>query len=646
MLRAISQSKYLLITLSIFALCSYGFFVFAAAPLGGYVPGETLEPDCIPGSSNCYTRQPWQQNVADGFVFNVDDMVGIGTDTPTATLNIKGTDDLVGTQAFLVENSSGTDLFALTNSGTTEFASTHTGLVSGTNKALNLFTGSIVPDTSVANAEYYGVRSVVTYDANSSGFDLTYPGIPQSDETYNNIVAGSFLSTLSGTGDVERAAASTSRLLINGTGSYSRVSGIEGTAILSSAVTVPNANAVNAQLVAGSGTVTYGKGVSSTIASIGGSITTGVGLNVSINGDSGNSGTKRITDAIGVELTARNINSTASGITIWSNASVTPNTPAIESVGIAYGFRIDGVNSTVSAITSATTYGIYMSPDALTGTTAEYGLYINDTDAENYFRNGFRVGTDDDDHKISETASGTGNSDMYIGTYQIATISPSDERTKININNTRYGLEDLNNIRVVDFAYNQSIISDGGGIHTGVLAQQVQSFYPDAVSLRSDGYYTVDYREFIPLLMRSVQELDIKISAIENESSQLVANQGFLSGLRNWLANATNGITKIFASEIETKSLCVADDNGGKTCITKAQLDQILSGQTNNGNGGGGSPAPEPTPDPIPEPTEPDPTPVPDEEIVPPVPDPVPEVVPAPEPTPDPIPEPVSEPIL
>jgi hypothetical protein len=43
------------------------------------------------------------------------------------------------------------------------------------------------------------------------------------------------------------------------------------------------------------------------------------------------------------------------------------------------------------------------------------------------------------------------------------------------------------------------------------------------------------------------------------------------------LAEAGNGIADIFAKQINTKTLCVSDDSGAKTCITKSQLDSLLS---------------------------------------------------------------------
>mgnify|MGYP000173607565 CR=1 FL=1 len=36
--------------------------------------------------------------------------------------------------------------------------------------------------------------------------------------------------------------------------------------------------------------------------------------------------------------------------------------------------------------------------------------------------------------------------------------------------------------------------------------------------------------------------------------------------------------TRFFAGEVETKQLCISDDTGAKTCVTKQQLDTLLGG--------------------------------------------------------------------
>jgi hypothetical protein len=138
--------------------------------------------------------------------------------------------------------------------------------------------------------------------------------------------------------------------------------------------------------------------------------------------------------------------------------------------------------------------------------------------------------------------------------------------------------------------------------------------------------YGMSYATLTPVIVKSIQEMNLKITDINNTS---VTNT-WRDALIGWLADAANGITKIFAGEVETKKLCVSDDSGNKTCITKNQLDILLNGSsvvvpvqqnpvltpdpaiTNPGV------SPEPTPDPgtgdqVP---QPDPVPTPDPGVV------------------------------
>ncbi|MDO8728833.1 MAG: hypothetical protein Q7K26_02955, partial [bacterium] len=43
-----------------------------------------------------------------------------------------------------------------------------------------------------------------------------------------------------------------------------------------------------------------------------------------------------------------------------------------------------------------------------------------------------------------------------------------------------------------------------------------------------------------------------------------------------WLADAANGIGDFFANRVRTKELCVSDESGAETCLSKAQLDALL----------------------------------------------------------------------
>ncbi len=102
-----------------------------------------------------------------------------------------------------------------------------------------------------------------------------------------------------------------------------------------------------------------------------------------------------------------------------------------------------------------------------------------------------------------------------------------------------------------------------------------------------------------------------------------------------WFADKANGITDFFANRIRTQELCVSD-NSGETCITRTQLDTLLSGSTPPIP----TPTPVPAPTPTPEPT-PDPVPTPTPDLTP---DPIPEPEPESEPTPDQVSSPQATP--
>ena len=57
--------------------------------------------------------------------------------------------------------------------------------------------------------------------------------------------------------------------------------------------------------------------------------------------------------------------------------------------------------------------------------------------------------------------------------------------------------------------------------HYGLIAQELQKIYPDLVVESQDGYLAVNYLEIIPLLIRSVQELNAKVEQYENGNAPI-----------------------------------------------------------------------------------------------------------------------------
>jgi hypothetical protein len=52
-------------------------------------------------------------------------------------------------------------------------------------------------------------------------------------------------------------------------------------------------------------------------------------------------------------------------------------------------------------------------------------------------------------------------------------------------------------------------------VHIGFKAQDIKNIYPELVSEDENGYLNVNYVEFVPLLIKSIQELQERIRVLE-----------------------------------------------------------------------------------------------------------------------------------
>jgi hypothetical protein len=119
-----------------------------------------------------------------------------------------------------------------------------------------------------------------------------------------------------------------------------------------------------------------------------------------------------------------------------------------------------------------------------------------------------------------------GNITMGTGTLTCASVqatgdiiafATSDSRLKTNIKKVETPLQKLNGINGYTFTWNASeSITKKTGEDIGLLAQEVRSVIPQAVIVRENGYYGLDYIKVIPLLVESIKELKQKIEHLEN----------------------------------------------------------------------------------------------------------------------------------
>jgi len=143
----------------------------------------------------------------------------------------------------------------------------------------------------------------------------------------------------------------------------------------------------------------------------------------------------------------------------------------------------------------------------------------------------------------------------FAGTAIAGTCS-SDENLKMEIEDVSSNtLEKFSQLRFITYKWNgvaqEQYKKDGNVKNTGLLAQQVERVFPELVSTDDRGYKVIDLTTLFVYAMQSIRDLALKVEIFA---------------------------TKLITKEVVTETLCVGIESD-KTCITKGQLDQLLSGQ-------------------------------------------------------------------
>jgi hypothetical protein len=130
---------------------------------------------------------------------------------------------------------------------------------------------------------------------------------------------------------------------------------------------------------------------------------------------------------------------------------------------------------------------------------------------------------------ISQTSGGSGTTTTYIGNAAITAVS--DIRLKENVvDSNRNAINILNQLRVVEHTWNDPSDQcennrNSRGVWTGLIAQEAQPIIPwlvnkpleDVDAKGNPQYWNMDYGYAVPLLIKAIQELNAKITALENK---------------------------------------------------------------------------------------------------------------------------------
>tara|TARA_R110000824_G_scaffold265390_3_gene454306 strand:- start:1280 stop:3694 length:2415 start_codon:yes stop_codon:yes gene_type:complete len=129
---------------------------------------------------------------------------------------------------------------------------------------------------------------------------------------------------------------------------------------------------------------------------------------------------------------------------------------------------------------------------------------------------------------ISGGAMRIGNGGLPSGTAgslvvenDVIAFYTSDERLKDNVAPIASGLNKISHLTGVQFDWNKDSYAHLQGHDIGVIAQNIESVVPEAVSTRPDGYKAVRYDKIVPVLIEGMKEQQIQIQNLQTEVDSL-----------------------------------------------------------------------------------------------------------------------------
>jgi hypothetical protein len=129
---------------------------------------------------------------------------------------------------------------------------------------------------------------------------------------------------------------------------------------------------------------------------------------------------------------------------------------------------------------------------------------------------GLAVGTNGDNIiRFYNSGLGTaGAIKVNSGGTTVTYSTSSDQRLKENIVDAPSASNDIDAIQVRSFDW----IADGSHQDYGMIAQELQSVAPEAVSgdADSDEMMGVDYSKLVPMLVKEIQSLRARVAQLEN----------------------------------------------------------------------------------------------------------------------------------
>ena len=94
----------------------------------------------------------------------------------------------------------------------------------------------------------------------------------------------------------------------------------------------------------------------------------------------------------------------------------------------------------------------------------------------------------------------------------------SDRRLKFVGKENTSGLDKIRELKVFNYTFKKD---EKKTPHVGVIAQDLQKVFPDAVSKAKDGFLRIRFEDMFYAMINAIKELDSRITALEKENQQL-----------------------------------------------------------------------------------------------------------------------------
>jgi hypothetical protein len=167
-----------------------------------------------------------------------------------------------------------------------------------------------------------------------------------------------------------------------------------------------------------------------------------------------------------------------------------------------------------------------------TGVTGDYGMSVEGGQLR-IFSDGptskVSFGTDDYTNGYTELGKFEKNGGFAMSVFGSiwanGTIYASDERFKQNISSIQSPLQKLMLLNGVEYEMRKEAFPKNyfmPGRQIGLLAQNVEQVFPEAVSENADGYKGVDYARLVPLLIEAIKEQNIRIDLQQKQIDDLI----------------------------------------------------------------------------------------------------------------------------